>query len=275
MGRDRVVYTAIFDDYDVLTDPEEPSPGVDYICFTDAADVGSETWTPVVVESEDLSAAELNRAVKILPHEFLPSYDASLYVDGNIKIRCDVSGLFDEHLPDRTMALPPHPNRNCVYEEADACIEAGKGDPEEINEHMQRYRRRGFPEDAGLPENSLLLRRHHAPAVKETMETWWEEFRRGSNRDQLSFVYAAWETGFEYGLFSMPIVKSDGFVMYPHRPGDWRDPLWKYWVHVVIHRYDAIPYTACYYACVLLAVLYRDGPADALRRTADFVRKRM
>ncbi|MFT4921644.1 MAG: hypothetical protein ACI8XM_000848 [Haloarculaceae archaeon] len=275
MGRDRVVYTAIFDDYDVLTDPEEPSPGIDYLCFTDAADVESEVWTPVVVESEDLSPAELNRAVKILPHEFLPSYDASLYVDGNVKIRCDVARLFDDYLVDRAMVLPPHPNRNCVYEEANACIEAGKGDPEVINDQMRRYRRRGFPEGDGLPENSMLLRRHHAPAVKKTMETWWEEFRRGSNRDQLSFAYAAWETGFDYRLLPTPIIESDCFVRYPHRPQDWRDPLWKYWVHVVIHRYDAIPYTACYYACVLLSVVSRDGPTEALRRTADFVRKRV
>jgi hypothetical protein len=173
------------------------------------------------------------------------------------------------------MALPPHPNRNCVYDEADACIEAGKGDRGEIREQMQRYRCRGFPKGAGLPENSVLLRRHHAPAVENTMETWWAEFRRGSSRDQLSFVYAAWETGFEYGLLPMPIIESDCFVRYPHRPGDWRDPLWRYWVHVVVHRYDALPYTACYYACVLLSVISRDGPTEALRRTADFVCKRV
>lgn len=275
MGVDRVVYTGIFDDYDVLTDPDSPSSEIDYLCFTDDPDVESAVWTPVLVESDDLSGSELNRAVKILPHKFLRSYDCSLYVDGNIKIRCDVARLFDEYLTDQAMALPPHPKRNCVYEEADACIEAGKGAPEEINEQMQRYRRQGFPEDAGLPENSMLLRRHHAPPVKRTMETWWEEFRRGSSRDQLSFVYAAWETELEYGLFSMPIVESDGFVMYPHRPGDWRDPFWKYWVHVVVHRYDALRYTACYYLCVLLAVLYRDGPTDTLRRTADFIRRRL
>jgi len=275
MGRDRVVYTAIFDDYDVLTDPEDPSPGLDYLCFTDVSDLRSDVWTPVVVESEDLSAAELNRAIKILPHRFLPSYDASLYVDGNIKIRRAVNRLFNEHLTRQEMALPPHPDRDCIYEEADACIEAGKGDQAEIREQMQRYQHRGFPEDAGLPANSVLLRRHHAPAVRNTMETWWEEFRRGSSRDQLSFVYAAWETGLEYGLLPVPIIESDCFVRYPHRPDDWRDSFWKYWVHIVVHRNDAIPYTTCYYVCILLAIIYRDGLLKASRRTANFVRKRL
>ena len=187
-----VVYTAIFGGYDSLHDPRVPSPNVRFICFTDSRDVRSKVWKVIYV-APNRNSTDMNRRLKINPHLYLPAHDYSLYVDGNVRILERLEGLFEKYARITEIAVPRHPARNCLYDEAEICVRNRRGDPAMIQEIVSSYRRAGFPSGAGLFECNMLLRRTFAPSVVRLMETWWSEYERGAGRDQITFPYAAWK----------------------------------------------------------------------------------
>lgn len=86
----KVVYTCISGQYDILTDPVFINKEFDYVCFTDQP-FYSEVWQirPIPEELNSLSQVKKQRIVKICPHRYLPEYDLSIWVDGNIIIKGD------------------------------------------------------------------------------------------------------------------------------------------------------------------------------------------
>ena len=48
--------------------------------------------------------------------------------------------------------------------------------------------------DLGLGENCFIIRKNNN-RVKKFNEIWWEEYIKGSERDQMSFMYAVWKSG--------------------------------------------------------------------------------
>lgn len=82
---------------------------------------------------------------------------------------------------------------------------------------MARYRAEGLPEDAGLIEAPVILRRH-TDAIRRLNESWWGEIVRASRRDQLSFNYVAWKLGLRYGTFPLSLASGNGlFVKFQRR----------------------------------------------------------
>ncbi|WP_411964463.1 glycosyltransferase domain-containing protein [Haloferax sp. YSMS24] len=216
---DIVVYTAIFDNYDFLLPPRNPNDSLDYICFTDNPNMESDIWDFRIVSDEEDSPKLQSGKYKTLPHRFLPEYKYSIWVDGNIHIHGNLTDLANKYVPETDLAVPPHPDRDCLYDEAQACVNLNKSDPEATAKQMQRYRKAGFPENFGLSETRILIRNHSAENVVNTMECWWKEYRDGANRDQLSFEYAAWETGLNYESLDIRYDnKSEYFHIYPHKP---------------------------------------------------------
>lgn len=272
-----VVYTAIFDDYDVLLDPREVNDDVDYVCFTDDPELSSDVWEPVTID-EDLEPGLKNRKVKLLPHRYLPEYDYSVYVDGNVQLIGDVTELLDEHLEDHDFACPRHHEHICVYREAEAIVEQGKADAAEVRRQVDRYREAGFPENYGLSEHNLLLRRHIDPAVKELMEAWWEEYTNGVGRDQLGLPYVAWKRGYEYELIDEnPRLPSVYFRLHTHDPPGvrnlfWsaypdgiRGRIWELWIRSRARRDVDTRYAALYYPIRAVKKFREDGLTHLLR----------
>ena len=52
---------------------------------------------------------------------------------------------------------------------------------------VDSYRSFGFLDTQVQPNNRLLVRRSGSPLVKLMMESWFQEIKNGSYRDQLSF----------------------------------------------------------------------------------------
>ena len=52
-----------------------------------------------------------------------------------------------------------------------------------------------FPDNKGLSENSLIIRKHNDMKCINFMEKWFNEIKNNSHRDQLSFGYIFWKTG--------------------------------------------------------------------------------
>src|SRR3954452_11693422 len=97
-----------------------------------------------------------------------------------------------------------HPQRDCVYAEALACIELGMDDPAVIFRQVRRYALDGFAEGAGLPAGGGLPRRHSG-AVASFNGLWEAEFEQGSRRDQLSVSWALARSGLRHATFASDI----------------------------------------------------------------------
>ena len=118
------VYTCITGGYDRLTEPKVVPKGVDFICFSDKV-IPSKIWMHRDIPSElqFLSDVKKQRVIKICPHRYLSEYDISVWVDGNIAIIGDITKFIAQYDLD---AVPfysrVHLSRNCIYDEAEACI---------------------------------------------------------------------------------------------------------------------------------------------------------
>jgi hypothetical protein len=214
-----VVYTALFGGYDALQEPLFRSTRCDFICFTDDKTLTSQTWQIVYVPAPSgvTEPAMMNRHVKLHPHLYLPAHDTSLYVDANLRLRRDPADLVDKYLTETPFAAPRHQSRNCVYDEIQTCIDAGKADPGTGKAQAERYRREGYPAQNGLTENRVLLRRHHHPGVKALMDAWWAELMTGIPRDQASLQVVCWRLGIPLSYMTEDIICGDYFLYSPHK----------------------------------------------------------
>lgn len=191
----KVIYTCITGPYDCLDDPFIISPGYDYVCFTNDNAIKSDIWDirPIPKELDGLSEVKKQRCIKINPHKYLPEYELSIWVDGNVKLKKDANEFVDSKCKNGNVFIPSHPERNCIYEEMKACIKLKKDTEQNIAPQRKRYTEEGFPKNYGLVQSNIVIRRHNNPDCIKLMETWWEEVKNGSHRDQLSFDYARWK----------------------------------------------------------------------------------
>lgn len=194
----RYVYTAITDGRDQLRGIAGRAPGWGYVCFTDGA--GHPDWETRPAVDTFPDPVRNARAHKLRPDLHLPDAEISLWLDGNFELACDLDELVERYLADDDVAFHRHPQRDCVYAEALACIEREKDDPAVIARQVLGYAAEGFPAHGGLPATGVVLRRH-TRLVAAFNRRWEEELERGSRRDQLSVTYALDRTEIGYACF--------------------------------------------------------------------------
>jgi len=176
------IIKGLFGSYDFWADPRIVEPSADYHVFTD------QKIKSKVYEVHQLAhKPKLERRVKILPWEYLPGYDRYIWVDANIHPKQPM-----KQLPDADIICLEHPDRNCVYDEYKACLRLNKDNPHVMAEQINKYREQGFPENAGMVQTGLLVRKPNDVTV-EHAELWYKEVETHSRRDQLSFHYAFWQ----------------------------------------------------------------------------------
>lgn len=204
MSNKYVVYTCITGGYDKLHEIKFRSKNVDYICFTDNANLKSNTWQirqlpeSIVSQNDALTNVKKQRLIKILPHRFLQDYDVSLWIDSNIEMIVDVIDFFKKYqLTDAFFYTNRHPSRNCIYKENLACLRQHRDTYENMQPQIDRYISEGYPSNNGLAETNIILRKHNDFRCKKLMSMWAEEILMGSHRDQLSYNYCVWKLGYE------------------------------------------------------------------------------
>lgn len=176
----KVVYTAIFGGYDALREPKERLPGVQYLCFTDNPRLKSDVWTIRYSPPEGDPLMQAKR-YKVLAHKVLDC-DYSLWIDGRIELH-HLNGVFDWLKSD--CAFRRHPNRSCIYVEAEHCKNIRRGDPQKIDRAISRFKAEGHPQGFGLWYGGIILRRHK-PQTEALNTAWWKEITAGTPRDQIS-----------------------------------------------------------------------------------------
>lgn len=216
------VYTSIFGSYDNLKNPVLRPENIDYFIVTDQEIPENSVWNVIdyktVIPDDIVSPIERNRYVKIMPHKVFEKYDYSIYVDGNVFITSDLSILI-KTLDDFPIAMHRHKNRDCVYQEIEACILKGKDSEKRLRKHEKLLREHGIPEHAGLLEATVIARKHSDCRCISVMEKWWDEFQQYSKRDQISLVDSLWTLGVSIDSVARlgdNIMDNHHFVIIPH-----------------------------------------------------------
>src|SRR5688500_4216711 len=186
----KLIYTTICGDVDDLKEPLKTTPGWDYLCLTDNPNLTSKTWDIEVVKGGD--PKKLSRYLKIKNH--FPEYDLSCFIDATFQIKQHSLDKFA--LSKREgIWLNSHPQRQCLYEEAEIVKSKGLDDPNLIDKQIEKYRAEGYPEQNGLFRCGIMVRNPKDSKITEMCDLWWDEVERGSWRDQISFPYACWRAG--------------------------------------------------------------------------------
>ena len=220
------VYTAAFHGYDIVFPPRHRSANVDYIAFADQGTKLPAEWSRrLVALGQDDNGSEANRRIKILCQEYLPEYDYSVYVDGNIRIRGDISELLSRFISSgAAIGLAKHGQRSSIAEEAYACVELGKIPPEQIDimaQQVESYQTDGLPDSHVLTDNGVIFRWHRHPQLPGLMETWWRELNAHVRRDQICLPYVLWKSGLQPLYWDWKVrLPNPYFSVHPHR-GTW------------------------------------------------------
>lgn len=271
-GSTVAVYTAIYDNYDVLIDPKVTEDEVDYICFTDDPDIESEVWeTRVQRPMEDPTLA--NRRVKILTHEYLDEYEYTIYIDGNIEIKGKVMPLINDYLSNSDFAVYKHPERSSLYDEADACINQNKAENKKVIEQIDHYRKQGFQDEQDLSENRIIFRRHNEPKIKDLMWNWWREVSERTSRDQLSLMYVLWQHNIAYNLIPHSVRDAPQFSIHPHPPDGCLGHIWPYWVSVRSGRGSSLWKNILFYFGRSLSVLKNEGVFSLIKKSLSLIQQ--
>lgn len=194
-----VIYTCLTNQYDNLSVPEVVEDNIDYIAFTDHLSYPLQSpWAQRNIEGDYRNPRVQSRHPKINPHLYLQDYDVSVYVDAMFLIKGGITNVVKEVLRRERIGFFKHPERDCIFNEAEAIKHLGKDVDATVNNQMIRYRKLCYPENNGLIAGGFIVREHNNTDVKKTMSVWWEELLIFSQRDQLSCNFALWKKGLSY-----------------------------------------------------------------------------
>ena len=234
-----VIYTAIFDGYDTLNQPAVQDEACDFICFTDMdlpRRVGA--WRIVPIRRDRRAHPRLQaKHFKLMSHRVFPRgrlawryavlsrrphFDLSVWVDGSVRIMSpSFVGDMRERLADGPWAMFIHPDRDCIYEEAQESSGMRKYRDLPIFPQVEAYRST-VPPRGGLHACTVIVRREPVPRrVVEVHDAWWAENLKWTYQDQLSLPY---------------VLRRDGGPdPHPIRECLWNNP----WFDILPHTSDA------------------------------------
>lgn len=191
------VYTGIFGNYDEICLPQVCPHNIDYYFISDEqpAKIWPFRWIDgkKVIPGDIVNAIKRNRYIKMHSHKLFPEYKYSVYIDGNITITADISNFVHHNKSGISVFMLPW--RECIYYEALAVVNAKRVVASDVCRQMKQYLEEGMPMHYGLPEMPVIAMEHSKQECIKIMEDWWQEFNKGAQRDQLSFMYVMWKNG--------------------------------------------------------------------------------
>jgi len=209
-----LIYTAVMGKPDVVYDPLVETSW-DKVCYTDL-----EVRHPIGYQVQQVhfpgqSSVKAHRFYKILRPMLLQGYTYSLWIDSNLQLKADPTLLFQYLDPDSDILLFRHPQRDCLYQEAEVCQQYFG--PEPIASQVARYRAEGYPEHNGLYAAGFMLRRY-SPTMAKLAWAWWWEVQDFSHRGQISLPYVIWKLGVKVSTFPDDecLTRNSFFDAYPH-----------------------------------------------------------
>ena len=216
------VFTVITGGYDYIIPPlhAQQSPLIDFIVFSDGPVPNAGMFQVRPLPKGKGNTIKSARYPRMMSHIELAEYDITVYVDGNtFIIHPNIAAYAEEVLRDAPWAQFVHHERDCLYQEAEACRHRKLDTPEVIDAHVAAYRAEGFPEHFGLSNTNIIFRRQSDPQVITANELWWKEYtERTSRRDQMSFDYVRWKTGLPMNRMRQLWTDNDFGIRFNHPP---------------------------------------------------------
>ncbi len=212
MGKRLCVYTCITGDYDDLHEIKNPEKNIDYICFTNNQTLKSATWKIIQIRNEGLPNQLLSRKIKILGHPLISkNYDLSVWMDASVVWDQSIEDFVKCHLKEKPFAAFKHHARSNIHEEALACLTFRKDTKENLLYTIKFLDNSNFPDNLGLYEMTVFIKQHNNPIVIQAMHTWFTMVSNYSKRDQLSFMYALWQTNLPVTTINLNIWDNKWF----------------------------------------------------------------
>jgi FkbM family methyltransferase len=219
--RSACVYTTLIGGYEKLNEqPVATASRLPFICLTDDPSLRSETWqlckvTPLF----GMDPVRSQRILKIRPHDYLPGFDCSLYIDNSVILTEPPEHVIERYLGPGGFSLPEHSFRESVLDEFLEVACQGLDDQNRVFEQLNHY-------TIECPEilqekpyaTGVLLRNHRDPRVRAMLDAWMAHVQRYSRRDQLSANLAFRFAGLKPDV--MPIdIRGSWFHSWPHIEG--------------------------------------------------------
>lgn len=222
-SRSRIaVYTSIYGEIDKIHEPLVTPDNCDFYILTDQELAPNSVWEKVTFDFSQYPGTETNSAknrfVKMHSDLLFPNHDYTIYLDGTIQPRTDLTEWIQD-MPEIGIKMFAHPKRNCVYKEIHACLYAGKGNRTDLKQYDQRLKNEGFPANYGMVEGGVIVRKVGNPLCQEIMDQWWQEYSRYAKRDQLSLPYILWKTGHQMSqiaIMGQDLRVHPAIRKYPH-----------------------------------------------------------
>ena len=136
----------------------------------------------------NLSNDKKQRFIKLHPHLYFKNYELSIYIDASFQIIGDLNEFLLRIIsPKYNIYNLEHPCRNNITKEELAVV-LYKIENENMTKLIhERYSKEKFPDNNGLIEGCLIIRKHNEKDCIKVMNLWFNEINNYSYRDQLSF----------------------------------------------------------------------------------------
>ena len=198
------IYTAMVGGYDEIMQPVVVDDRFDYILFSnDIKEDRVGVWQVRPIAYTNPDNTRICRYVKTHPEELLPGYDASVWMDSNIRIMTSAvyERIVDLYESGSLIASINHPERDCIYDEAFEVMYIRYEQEHVVVDWCHKLRQEGYPKHHGLYETGVMFRAHTNEKIQAVNAMWWDCIEKYSKRDQLSFNYVLWKLGVKCDFF--------------------------------------------------------------------------
>lgn len=186
--------TAILGDYDTLKPLPEGHGFDEAICITDSQSMFADGWD-IRRQSRVGEPRWLAKRPKMRPWEIVDA-DVWVWVDGQIQVKDGLRDFAVDSLADNPLAAFQHPERDCLFDEAEVCEQRSLASQDMLRRQTNHYRREGMPTRWGLWECAVLV---WSRAGEEFGRLWWSEVSSYSLRDQIALPFLLWQMNMKMG----------------------------------------------------------------------------
>lgn len=196
------IQTAIFGNYDT------PKPLIlEDVCysanlFSDGSfknhEIGNLGWnfwpSPYFLGDNTTSMLRAKYFKTRQPAASLRDDDVFIWLDGSMRItEPKLVEKCLQALGDDDACFMKHPDRHCVYQEAEFSLRFPRYQNVGIERQLQEYSRLGMPEKWGLIATGFFVMRI-IDWTRQLLADWWEECQHGSHQDQISLPFLLWRS---------------------------------------------------------------------------------
>ncbi len=171
MKRNQIaVYTCVIGEYDEICEPEIIEPNCDYYLISDKPHKENSIYRYIdikdIFDKRTIDNTRKNRYCKINAHKMFPQYRYSIYIDGCVLLKGNISKYIDDLPKTRIMAMAKQSYKS-VYSEGLRCMLHGRDDKEKFVKQLEKYWLEGLPEDFGVINPAIMVREHNNPICKK------------------------------------------------------------------------------------------------------------